>query len=287
MGKAAILNPMQPDSDVIKKWTDSAPFWEQHREIIRHMFAPVSEALAEYAGVAAGKSVLDVATGPGEPALGLSATVGQQGRVYGVDPISGMIEAARREAERRGLDNVQFEVASADPLPYADATFDAVVSRFGVMFFASPTEGIREMLRVLKPGGKLALAVWCSAERNPFHWALSRVMRKHVDSPPPDPDAPDPFRFAPEGKLRELVVEAGAPNAAEHLLQFRIEAPMPVKEFLPLRLEISEKLRETFAVFSPEEQEQTTREMLESLSEYTTDSGMSFPAEVLIVTATR
>jgi ubiquinone/menaquinone biosynthesis C-methylase UbiE len=278
---------MQPDSDVINKWTGSAPFWEKHRDIIRHMFAPVSRALAEEARVATGDSVLDVATGPGEPALSLAAIVGPQGKVCGVDPIPRMVEAAQRAAHRQGFDNARFEVAFADALPYPDASFDAVVSRFGVMFFPSPVDGVREMLRVLKPGGKLAFAVWCPAERNPFHWALSRVVGKHVDSPLPDLDAPDAFRFAQDGKLRSLLVEAGIPNPAERLLRFKIEAPLPVEDFLQLRIEISEKFRETFAAFSPEELSNVTREVLDSLGEYSTGSGMSFPAEVLIVSATR
>ena len=278
---------MPPAPDVIRKWTESAQYWEKHRNLIQHMFAPVSRALAEAANVAPGNAVLDVATGPGEPALSLAAIVGPQGMICGVDPIPGMIEAAQSEAVRRGLSNTRFEVASADALPYPDATFDAVVSRFGVMFFPSPADGVREMLRVLKPGGKLALAVWCSAERNPFHYALLNVLWKHVDSPPPDPDAPDAFRFAPAGKLRELFVEAGSPHPEEHLLRFAIEAPLPVEEFLPLRLDVSEKLRAAFAEFSPEEQAEVRREMIESLGEFATDSGVSFPTEVLIVSATR
>jgi ubiquinone/menaquinone biosynthesis C-methylase UbiE len=135
---------MQSASDVIKKWNDSAPLWEKHRDIVVHMFAPVSRFLAEEAAVAPGNSVLDVATGPGEPALSLAAIVGPQGRVYGVDPIPGMVKAAKREADRQGFGNVQFEVAFADALPYPAAAFDAVVSRFGVMFFSSPADGVRE-----------------------------------------------------------------------------------------------------------------------------------------------
>lgn len=281
------MKMMQPDPDVIQKWSGSAPFWEKHREMIRQMFAPVSRALAEAAGIATGNSVLDVATWPGEPALSLAVIVGRQGKVCGVDPIPGKVEAARRAADLQGFGNTQFEVAFADALPYAYASFDAVVSRFGVRFFPAPADGLREMLRVLAPDGKLAVAAWCSNERNPFHSALSRVVRKHVDSPPPDPDAPDAFRFAPAGKLRDVMVEAGVPEPAARLLQFRIESPLPVGEFLALRLEMSEKLRETFGAFSPAEQAEVTGEMLESLGEYAAGSGMSFPAEVWIVSATR
>lgn len=167
---------MQPDQDVINRWTGSAPYWEKHREAIRQMFAPVTQALADDARIARGQIVLDLATGPGEPALTLAALVGPEGKIFGVDPIPEMVAAARRAAEHLGVTNTQFEVAFADHLPFPDNTFDAAVSRFGVMFFPSPLDAIREMLRVLKPGGKLALAVWHFAERNPFHTSLSRVV---------------------------------------------------------------------------------------------------------------
>lgn len=239
------------DPEVINRWTASAPYWEKHRDIIQHMFAPVSPALADEAHIAAGQSVPDVATGQGEPALSPAAIVGPQGRVFGVDPILGMVEATRRAADHPGFANTQFEVAFADRLPYPDASFDAVVSRFGVMFFPSPADGIREMLRVVKPWGRLTLAVWCSAERNPFHWALARVVRKHVDTPPPDPNARDAFRFAPDGKLRQVFV-AGAPDPAERLSQFTIAAPLKADDFLQLRFEMSDTLRETFATLPPQ-----------------------------------
>ena len=78
------------------------------------------------------------------------------------------------------------------------------------MFFPSPVDAVREMLSVLKPGRKLAVAVWHFAERNPFHYALWRVIERYVDSPPPAPDAPDAFRFASPGKLLDVLAEAGA-----------------------------------------------------------------------------
>jgi enediyne biosynthesis protein CalE5 len=92
----AILALMQPDQEVINRWSCSAPFWEKHREIIRQMFAPVAQALITDGQIGSGQAVLDIATGPGEPALTLAEVVGPQGKVLGIDPIPEMVAAARR-----------------------------------------------------------------------------------------------------------------------------------------------------------------------------------------------
>jgi ubiquinone/menaquinone biosynthesis C-methylase UbiE len=274
---------MQPDEEIIKRWKSSAPFWEKHRDIIRGMFVPITQALIKDAEIGSEDSVLDVATGPGEPALSVAALAGSNGKVFGVDPIQGMVAAARNEAERLGLKNAKFEVAFADDLPFAAGTFDAVISRFGVMFFPSPLDGVRELLRVLKPGRKLALAVWHFAERNPFHYALSRVIDRYVDSPPLAPDALDAFRFARPGKLKDILAEAGVIEPCERLLQFIIQAPLSVEEFWTLRQEMSDKLREKMAMLSKDRASEVKSEMLEALRGYSTENGMRFPAEVLIV----
>ena len=251
------------------------------------MFAPVTEALVEEGQIGSGQSVLDIATGPGEPALTMASLVGPQGKIFGVDPIPEMIAAARREASRLELRNVQFDVASADHLPFPANTFDAVVSRFGVMFFPSPLDAVREMLRVLKPGQKLILAVWHFAERNPFHCSLSRVVDRYVDSPPPEPDALDTFRFAAPDKLREILNEAAVTAPTERLLQFTIDVPMSVEDYWALRLEMSAKLREKISMLPQEQMTELTSQALESIREYSTDRGIRFPAEVLIVSGAK
>ena len=278
---------MQPDHEVISAWRASAPFWEKHREIIRQMFAPVTQALVEEALIGTGQTVLDIATGPGEPALTIAARVGPKGKVFGIDPAQEMVDAARRATDYLGFSNAKFEVAAADSLPFPAETFDAVVSRFGVMFFPSPVDGVREMLRVLKPGRKLALAVWHFADRNPFHSALSRVMDRHFDSPAPAPDAPDAFRFATPGRLRDVLAKAGAMAPSERLLQFTIEAALSVEDFWALRSQLSDKLREKLAALSREQASEVKRQMLEALRGYSIEGEMSFPAEVLIVSGTR
>jgi ubiquinone/menaquinone biosynthesis C-methylase UbiE len=278
---------MQPSPEAIRTWRNSAPFWEKHRDIIRQMFAPVTQALVEDARIVGGQTVLDIATGQGEPALTLAALLGPEGKVFGIDPAPEMVAAARRAAERSGFGNAQFDVASADRLPHPSGLFDAAVSRFGAMFFPSPVDAVREILRVLKPGGNLALAVWHFAERNPFHYALSRVIERHIDSPPPAPDAPDAFRFASPGKLRDVLIEAGATAPSERLLQFTIQAPVSVEDFWALRCEMSEKLRERVAALSSEKSTEVKGQALESLREYSAGGGMRFPAEVLIVSGTK
>jgi ubiquinone/menaquinone biosynthesis C-methylase UbiE len=278
---------MQSNQAVINRWTGAAPFWEKHREMIRQMFAPVTQALIEDGRMASGHTVLDIATGPGEPALSIAALVGPEGKVVGVDPIPDMVAAARRASDHLGFRNTQFDVAFADRLPFPANTFDAVVSRFGAMFFPSPGDGVREMLRVLKPGQKLALAVWHSADSNPFFYALQRVIERYVESPPPAPDEPDTFRFAVPGKLLDILAEAGAITPSERLLQFKIEVEVSVEDFWTLRCEMSEKLREKVATLASGQLTELKRESFEALREYSTSRGMSFPAQVLIVSGTK
>jgi ubiquinone/menaquinone biosynthesis C-methylase UbiE len=284
---------MQINQDVINQWSSVAKFWEKHRAVVKQMFSPVTEALVEDAGIASrdsassSQSVLDIATGPGDPALSVAPLLGPQGRVFGVDPIPEMVAAARRAASQLGFGNTQFEVAFADRLPFPAGTFDAVISRFGAMFFPSPVDAVREMLRVLKPGGKLALAVWHSSDTNPFFNTLSQVIDRYVEPPAPAPDAPDAFRFATPGRLRDVLVDAGALAPAERLLRFNIQAPVSPEEFWTLRCELSEKLREKIALFSAEQLTEVRRQALEAFRPYSSATGMTFPAQVLITSGTK
>jgi len=274
---------MQENKEVISKWTESAPYWEKHRHTIREMFAPVTQALIDDAAIAERAAVLDVATGPGEPALTIAELIGPQGKVVGTDLVPQMVEAARRESQRRELHNATFEVAFADNLPFPVNSFDAVVSRFGVMFFPSPVDSIRGWLKLLKPGGRIAMAVWHFAERNPFHHSLAQVVQRYVASPPPAPDSPDAFRFATPGKLQAVLAEAGVTAISERLLQFSIRASISVESFWTLRSEMSETLRTKLASLSRQQMTALKAEVIEALSVYSSDGGISLPAEVLIV----
>jgi SAM-dependent methyltransferase len=274
---------MSQQDEVTRGATSSAPFWEKHREVVRELFAPVSEALIEDAGVVSGSSVLDVATGHGQPALRIAEVVGPAGEVVGADPATGMIEEAHRVASQFSLKNVRFEVAGADSLPFPDDHFDAVLSRFGVMFFPSPINGIREMLRVLKPGKTMSFAVWHYLDNNPFHYILARIVNRFSPEPELPPDAPGPFRFATPGKLRSIVAEAGARDVSERLFRFSINAPMNVEDFWNFRCDWAENLRRRLAALPTEAFIEVKKQVLDEFRSYVKGAGVSFPGEALIV----
>ena len=272
-------------SDVLREWRESAPYWQQHAATIRRMFAPVTDALVQDAGIVEGHSVLDVAGGPGEPSLTIAERVGPTGSVMCTDAVAEMVRAAEREAHRRGIANVSFRQCMADALPFGDNSFDVVISRLGVMFFPDPVAALREMLRVTKPGGALALAVWQETEQNPFLHVVTEVLSRYVEAPPADPDAPGAFRFAEPGKLASILTEAGAIDVRERFLSFHIEAPISIDEFWELRSATSATLRQKLADLPKEQTVQVAREVREAALEFFPNGNMSFPARMIIVTA--
>jgi SAM-dependent methyltransferase len=271
------------NKEVIGQWSESAPYWEKHRPVIVEMFAPVTQALIEDAAIRKGDSVLDVATGPGEPALTMADLVGPEGMVVGTDVAPEMVEAARREAGRRNFANARFEVAFTDSLPFPPDTFDAAVSRFGVMFFPSPLDCLREVLRVLKPGGRIAVAVWYLAENNPFDYVVTRVVDRYVQPTAPKAGATDMFRFAKPGDLLAVLSSAGATAVSERVLRFSIRAGLSAEDFWTIRSEMSEKLRTKLAPLFASQREALKRDAIAAIRAYSSENGISIPAEVLIV----
>jgi SAM-dependent methyltransferase len=269
-------------TDLLHEWRESAQYWSKHSATIRTMFTPLTRALIQEAGIVPGQSVLDVAGGPGEPSLTIAETVGPTGSVTCTDAITEMVEAAEREAVRRGLRNVRFQQCTADSLPFPDNSFDATVSRLGAMFFTEPVAALREMLRVTKPGGSLALAVWHKNELNPFCYLVTEVMSSHVESLPVDPDAPGAFRFAEIGKLGRVMAKAGATEVQEHVFEFAIKAPISAREFWLMRSQTSDTLRGKLTKLSVDEQAQIADEVVEAVREYFPQDQMSFPAQMII-----
>jgi hypothetical protein len=139
------------------------------------------------------------------------------------------------------------------------------------------------MLRVTKPSGSLALAVWHKSELNPFCYVVTGVIDRHINPGADDPDAPNAFRFAEPGKLAGVMTEAGASDVQEHVVKFNLEAPLTPLEFWSMRSQISDTLREKLAKLSAAEQSQITGEVEQAVSEFFPANQMRFPAQMIIV----
>jgi ubiquinone/menaquinone biosynthesis C-methylase UbiE len=270
--------------EVLREWRDSAFYWQKHIDTIREMFAPLTHALIDKAGIVEGDSVLDVAGGSGEPSLTIAETVGPGGSVTCTDAVAEMVSAARGEAQRRGLTNVAFQQCAADLLPFDSNSFDAVVSRLGAMFFPDALGALREMLRVTKSGGAISLAVWDKSELNPFSYLINNVAARYFDVAPADPNAPGAFRFAEPGVLAQILTDAGAIDVKERVLKFHIAAPISPKQFWEMRSETSGTLREKLATLSPPQADHLAQEAQEAVREFFSNNQMSIPAQMIILT---
>jgi len=203
------LDPRAVKQEQQEYWNRAAAGWRKHDERFRQVTAPVSRRLLELAGLSPGMRVLDIASGTGEPALPAAEVVGPGGRVVLTDQSEEMLAVAREKAEARRLTNVEFRVADGEELDAGDGEFDAVLCRWGIMFMPEPVRCLRQARAALKPGGRIAMAVWGPPERNPFFVLPMAVLMKYADVPRPGPGEPGVFAFAERGRLAAAFTEAG------------------------------------------------------------------------------
>ena len=195
-------------------WDKFSAGWGKWDQVVMQMLSPVGEEMIRELHVAADAHHLDVASGTGEPGLTIAAAA-PHGRVVLTDLAGDMLAIARQNAARRGLSNVEVRECSADALPFADATFDSVSCRFGLMFVPDIAACVKELARVLKPGGRLSAAVWAEPEGNPWATIPMSAIAAEVDMPPPSPDTPSLFRCAKRGAMARIFEGAGLGDVAE------------------------------------------------------------------------
>lgn len=191
-------------------WNESAP----HYDPIEAQLDRYNAALLRHAAPRPGERVLDLATGAGQPALSIAPLVGARGRVLGIDLSEAMVERARRRAKSEGLRNITFEVMDAERLSLPDESIDLVTSRFGLQIVTDPDAMLADALRVLRPGGRIALAVWASGERCPIMHTIIGPMLEEAE---PDETGylPTPYEMGGAGELVALLHKHGFRGATE------------------------------------------------------------------------
>jgi SAM-dependent methyltransferase len=197
--------PAQPSS-----WGSVAAKRARWNAFFEEMTAPVNDWLCESILLAPGKRALDIACGTGHPALSAARRVRPGGSVVGIDIAPEMVEAATELAAAEGLDNTEFRVMNAENLDFPDASFDAVTSRWGIMFPDDVAKTVREVFRVLRPGGRVSFAFWDDQDKNPRQGFLETVIRKALAEPPrPRGAGGVAYKFADPQPLVDLLTDAG------------------------------------------------------------------------------
>ncbi|RJO72520.1 class I SAM-dependent methyltransferase [Nocardia panacis] len=208
--------------------------------------APVTARLLELGGVRAGQRVLDIGTGTGQPALTAAAVVGPAGRVVGIDLAPEMIALAADRAPA----NAEFRVGDADSMEFPDASFDVVLSRWGLMFAVDRTALFRTVERVLTRGGVLAAAVWAEPAAAPMMSLGYRVLAERLELPTGPAGAPGPFSMADPDLIAAELAEAGFAEVSVQLYEvpFLVESPGRYAEFNKVVSPpgLKDKIRERF-----------------------------------------
>ena len=190
-------------------WEAMAAGWERWRPAVEATSTPVREWLLRELAPQPGDTILELAAGPGDTGFAAAAAVGDTGRLISTDLSPAMVEVGRRRAAELGLRNVEHRAMDAEQIELEDDSVDGVLCRFGYMLMPDPAAALAETRRVLRKGGRLALAVWRGAEQNPWISIAGRILVERGLFPRPEPGAPGIFALANDERLRDLLEGAG------------------------------------------------------------------------------
>lgn len=200
--------------ELVEAWGSVAAGWERRAPLFGEATRDLSARLVDLIDPQPGETLLELAAGIGETGFLAAQRLGPEGRLISTDAAPEMLAAARRRASQLGVENVEFRQLNAETLELEDGAVDGVICRFGLMLLPDPGLALRELARVLEPGGRAAIAVWAGAELNDWMTAPGRTAVELGLVERPDPTAPGPFRLADVVELRALVTAAGLRLAA-------------------------------------------------------------------------
>jgi ubiquinone/menaquinone biosynthesis C-methylase UbiE len=266
-------------------WDQFSAGWKKWDAEVLGWHAPFGDALIEEARLRPDSSVLDVATGTGEPGLTAAGLV-PEGSVTLTDISAGMLRVAGEKAQARGLGNVRTMVSDAATLPFDDGTFDAVVCRFGFMYFPDMSAALAEMVRVAKPGARISAAVWSRAAENPWASLVLGTIARHTELPLAVQDAPGSFRCAALGFMSRLFQDAGLRDVTERKVSTELvrESPESYWEFMT---DIAATVTMGLATADNEARELIRAEVFQLLRRYEHDGAIRLRSTATIAAGTR
>jgi ubiquinone/menaquinone biosynthesis C-methylase UbiE len=274
------------NADQIAYWNGpNGQRWTDRQQDQDTMLAPVADILIERAKARAGERIVDVGCGCGATTIALAQRVGPTGQVFGIDISAPMLARARQIAPAGSP--MDFVLADATVYPFDPSSFDLLVSRFGVMFFAEPAVSFANMRRALRPSGRLAFACWREPRDNPWMMTPLQAVYKHAPRLPQlGPEDPGPFSFASEERVRRVLGEAGFQGIA--MEQCDLTLDIAIGRGLDAAVGTALQIGPTARALEdqpPEVRAAATHSVREILAPFVSGQAVSLPASIWIVTA--
>jgi SAM-dependent methyltransferase len=269
-----------------EQWSGAASSWAQAAE--EEETGASGEAtvwMLEAAALQPGERVLELACGAGRVGLQAAARVGPEGTVLCTDFSQAMVDAVAERVARLEVPNVGTRVMDAEHLELeGEARFDALLCRFGYMLMADPLQALRESARALRPGGRLVLAVWGPAEKNPWLTIIIDALIAHLDAPPPQPGQPGPFSLGETARLEGLIEQAGLADVEVTEIEARQRYDSLAGWWEEI-LEVSGPLATMLKALPEEDRESIRATALAEAEQFGGSDDAVFPASVLGATA--
>jgi SAM-dependent methyltransferase len=269
----------------LQNWEEAAAGWVRQAELLRELGAPVSHWLIDAVMPQPGQRVLELAAGLGETGMLAAELVAPMGGAIISDQAETMLAGARACAISLGLSNVEFQVLNAEWIDLPVASVDAVLCRWGYMLMADPAAALAETRRVLRPGGRVALAVWDKIERNPWALLPARELAERELAATPDPAAPGPFALASSRRLTALLDSAGFAEVRIETLDLTRRHPS-FDELWDSTLDLSRSFHDVVLARPAAEIEEIRTSLATRLTPYTAaDGALEIPGRTLVAVA--
>jgi ubiquinone/menaquinone biosynthesis C-methylase UbiE len=205
-----------------ESWNKFSPGWEKWNDLFMPFLDPMGHEMIRQLDLKDTDLVLDIAAGTGEPGLTIASTL-KNGKVIISDLAENMLKIATKHAAKRGIENIETVVCDASNLPFADSTFDAISCRLGFMFFPDMMLATKEMLRVLKPGGRISASVWNIPVKNFWVTAMMGTINRNMNLPAAPAGAPGIFRCSKDGFMEDLFWRAGFKNISQTEIEGKLD----------------------------------------------------------------
>jgi SAM-dependent methyltransferase len=250
------IDPTQFRATQRKDWDTAAQGWHDWQEVVIEATIGVSKRLVELAEIKPGDRVLDVAAGSGEPALTAARAVGPEGKIVATDISERMLAFGSERAAEAGLENIEFLQLAASSLDFPAESFDAALSRWGIIFEPDAEAAAGRVRGFLKPGAKMAIASWGSPDRVPMLAVPMMTIMQRLNVPPPPPGTPGPLSRPTPEAISGLLEGGGFSDVEVEELEVEMEWESP-EAFVRFLNEIAPPVRALIAPHPPEVQDET------------------------------